>query len=69
MSGVEKEKLHSAFADLLDATDYPAHKIGRTRIMFRRMMGRAVPSAWEFHALMGVLQRATKRIRRLERKG
>src|SRR5213083_359042 len=68
MSGLEKEKLHSAFADLLDATDYPAHKIGRTRIMFRRMMGRAVPSGWEFHALMGVLQRATKRIRRLEGK-
>ncbi len=68
MSGLEKEKLHLAFADLLDATDYPAHKIGRTRIMFRRMMGRAVPSGWEFHALMGVLQRATKRIRRLEGK-
>src|SRR5947209_3793845 len=58
----------SAIADLLDATDYPPHKIGRTRIMFRRMMGRAVPSGWEFHALMGVLQRATKRIRRLEGK-
>jgi len=68
MSGLEKEKLHSAFADLLDATDYPPHKIGRTRIMFRRMMGRAVPSGWEFHALMGVLQRATKRMRRVEGK-
>src|SRR5207302_10327629 len=68
MFGLEKEKLHSAFADLLDATDYPPHKIGRKLIMFRRMMGRAVPSGWEFHALMGVLQRATKRIRRLEGK-
>src|SRR5205823_12443037 len=58
MSGLEKEKLRSAFADLLDATDYPPHKIGRTRIMFRRMMRRAVPSGWEFHALMAVPQRA-----------
>ena len=66
MSGLEKEKLHAAFADLLRATDYPVHKVARTKIMFRRMIGRAVPSAWEFHALMGVLQRATKRIRRLE---
>lgn len=66
-SGFEKEKLHEAFAALLDATDYPAHKRARTRVMFRRLIGRSVPSKWEFHALMGVLQRATKRIQRLER--
>ncbi len=66
-SGLEKEKLHEAFAALLDATDYPAHKRARTQVMFRRLVGRSVPSKWEFHALMGVLQRATKRIRRLER--
>jgi tRNA/rRNA methyltransferase len=67
-SGLEKEKLHEAFAALLEATDYPPHKRPRTRIMFRRLVGRAIPSTWEFHALMGVLQRATKRIHRLERK-
>jgi TrmH family RNA methyltransferase len=66
-SGTEKETLHAAFADLLDATRYPSHKVVRTKVMFRRLVGRAVPSTWEFHALMGVLQRATKRIRRLER--
>lgn len=65
-SGLEKEKLHDAFDALMKATEYPAHKRERTRVMFRRVMGRAVPSKWEFHALMGVLQRATKRIRRLE---
>lgn len=67
-SGLEKEKLHEAFASLLEVTDYPAHKRTRTKVMFRRLMGRAVPSKWEFHALMGVLQRATKRIKRLEGK-
>ena len=66
-SGFEKEKLHEAFAALLEATDYPAHKRARTKVMFRRLVGRSVPSKWEFHALMGVVQRATKRIRRLER--
>ncbi len=65
-SGLEKEKLYEAFTDLMAATDYPAHKRERTKVMFRRLMGRAVPSKWEFHALMGVLQRATKRIHRLE---
>lgn len=67
-SGSEKNRLHEALADLLDATDYPVHKRPRTQIMFRRLLGRAVPSKWEFHALMGVFQRATKRIRRLEGK-
>lgn len=66
-SGLEKEKLHEAFAGLLEATDYPEHKRARTKVMFRRVLGRSVPSKWEFHALMGVFQRATKRIVRLER--
>ncbi len=66
-SGFEKERLQEAFAALLEATHYPDHKRGRTKVMFRRLVGRAVPSKWEFHALMGVLQRATKRIERLER--
>lgn len=65
-SGFEKERLHEAFADLLVATDYPVHKRARTSVMFRRLLGRAAPTKWEFHALMGVLQRATKRIHRLE---
>ncbi len=67
-SGMEKEKLHEAFKSLLAETNYPAHKRARTQVMFRRLIGRAVPSKWEFHALMGVIQRATKRIQRLERK-
>jgi TrmH family RNA methyltransferase len=68
ISAVERERLHTALSDLLEATDYPAHKRPRTKIMVRRLLGRAVPSKWEFHALMGVFQRATKRIRRLEGK-
>ncbi|TLZ46194.1 MAG: RNA methyltransferase [Methanobacteriota archaeon] len=65
-SGLEKEKLHEAFKALLVKTNYPAHKRARTQVMFRRLLGRAVPSKWEFHALMGVFQGATKRIQRLE---
>lgn len=64
-SGMEKEKLFEAFDELLAESNYPVHKRQRTTVMFRRLVGRAVPSKWEFHALMGVLQRATKRIRRL----
>ncbi len=63
-SGLEKEKLYEAFADLLAATKYPAHKRVRTETMFRRMLGRTDPSTWEYHAFMGVIARASKTIRR-----
>lgn len=67
-SGMEKEKLHEAFKSLLAETNYPVHKRARTQVMFRRLIGRAVPTKWEFHALMGVIQRAAKRIQRVQRK-
>jgi TrmH family RNA methyltransferase len=60
-SGEEKELLIARFRELLDATGYPEHKREKTEVMFRRMMGRAVPSKWEFHTMMGVLDRAMKR--------
>ena len=63
-STLEKEKLHEAFAEVLAVTNYPAHRRERTAVMFRRLLGRAAPSTWEFHALMGVLTRATKTIQR-----
>ncbi len=63
-SGSEKERLHRAFGEFLAATDYSAHKRRRTAVLFRRLLGRAAPSKWEFHALMGVFRGATKAVRR-----
>jgi TrmH family RNA methyltransferase len=63
-SSEERDALYTAFDDLLTETNYPSHKRGRTKVMFRRLMGRAAPSKWEFHALMGVIARAAKTIRR-----
>lgn len=57
---VEKEKLYEYFSLLLDATDYPPHKKEKTRVMFRKLMARAVPSTWEYHTMMGVLNGAVK---------
>jgi len=62
----EREKLFLFFDDLLDAVDYPDFRRERTKVMFRRMMGRAVPTKWEFHTIMGVLGDAAKKIKRLE---
>jgi TrmH family RNA methyltransferase len=60
-SELEKEKMHEYFAMLLDCTGYPEHKKEKTKVMFRRLMGRAVPSKWEFHTLMGVLDGAIEK--------
>lgn len=65
-SGFEKEHLLVAFDELLTDIQYPTHRRRRTGVMFRRLVGRATPSKWEFHALMGVLRGASKTIRRLK---
>lgn len=58
---LERDKMHEYFALLLDAIDYPPHKKEKTKLMFKRMISRSVPSVWEFHTLMGVLDGALKR--------
>ncbi len=59
-SGFEKEKMHEHFSSLLDEINYPKHKRAGTKTMFRRIIGRAGLSKWEFHRLMGVFSRAMK---------
>jgi TrmH family RNA methyltransferase len=65
-SKFEREKLFQQFRDLLDSVDYPSHKRENTEVLFRRVLGRATPSKWEFHTLMGVFGRASKRIKKYE---
>jgi len=61
---LEREKLCEFFSDLLRAIDYPEFRREKTEIMFRRLMGRAVPTKWEFYTIMGVLADAAEMIRR-----
>ena len=67
-SQFERDRLLAAYDDLLAATDYPPHKLQATRVMLRRIIGRSTLSEWEFHTMMGIVSRATKRIKRLEEK-
>jgi len=60
---IEKETLFNFFSDLLDEINYPEHKKENTKIMFRRMMGRAMPSKWEYHTFMGVLSGSLNKIK------
>ena len=60
---IEKETLFNFFSDLLDEINYPEHKKENTKIMFKRMMGRAMPSKWEYHTFMGVLSGSLNKIK------
>jgi len=60
---IEKEKLYSFFSDLLKEINYPEHKKENTEIMFKRIMGRAMPSKWEYHTLMGVFSKILEKIK------
>ncbi len=61
---IEKEKLYEFFSKLLEEINYPQHKKENTEIMFKRIMGRAIPSKWEFHTLMGVFSKTLENIKR-----
>jgi len=58
---IEKDKLYEFFSTLLEEINYPEHKKQNTKIMFRRIMGRAMPSKWEYHTLMGVLSKTLEK--------
>ncbi|MEF8880043.1 MAG: RNA methyltransferase [Candidatus Thermoplasmatota archaeon] len=63
---VEKDKLFEYFSKLLDEIGHPEHKKRKTRIMFKRLMGRAMPSTWEYHRFMGIFSDILKKIRKNE---
>lgn len=65
---LEKEKLFGFFSNLLEEINYPEHRKENTKIMFKRIMGRAMPSKWEFHTLMGVFSRTLEIIKRQNKK-
>lgn len=65
-SDEERELMFQYFSDLLEAVRYPEFRREKTNVMFRRMMGRAVPTRWEFYTIMGVFGDATKLIKRFD---
>jgi len=63
IGNIEKEKLYDYFSELLKEINYPEHKKENTEIMFKRIMGRAMPSKWEYHTLMGVFSKSVEKIK------
>ena len=64
----EKEKLYGFFSEILNEINYPGHKRDNTEVMFKRIMGRAMPSKWEYHTLMGVFSKTLEKIKNSKEK-
>ncbi len=60
----EKERVVHLFSSILDDINYPEHKKEKTTITFRRLMGRAKATPWDYHRIMGVLSRTHKKLER-----
>lgn len=65
----EKERMFDFFNELLTAIDYPENRREITAVMFRRMMGRSIPTKYEYNTIMGVFGDAAKIIRHGKRWG
>ncbi len=59
----EKELMFEFFGDVMEGIEYPPVRREMTTVMFRRMMGRAVPTKYEYNTIMGVFGDAAKIIR------
>ncbi len=59
----ERERMFGFFADLMESIEYPPTRREMTQVMFRRMMGRAIPTKYEYNTIMGVFGDASKIIR------
>jgi len=60
----EKERILSFFDELLECIDYPEQRRENTSLMFRRLIGRAVPTKWEYQTILGVFGDASKIIKK-----
>ncbi len=61
---IEKDKLSEHITLLLNEINYPEHKKEKTKIMIKRVLGRSMPSKWEYHTLMGILSKTLEKLRK-----
>ena len=62
MSGEMKETFQRTMDRLIDELGLPEHKVRNTKRVYRKVLGRAVPGAWEYFVLMGVLTGSLRRM-------
>ncbi len=64
LSGREKELLLRRLGELMDRTGYPAHKRRGLRLLFRRLLGRSVPTEHEYRMLLGFFRGVDRSVRK-----
>ncbi len=58
----DRDRLIDYFTEIMDDIEYPDHKKEKTEIMFRKIIGRAMITKWEYHRLMGVFSQIKKKL-------
>lgn len=56
------ERVHDQFDSFLQAAGYADERLERTRLLFRRVFGRAHPTSREAHTLVGVFRRGADQL-------
>jgi tRNA C32,U32 (ribose-2'-O)-methylase TrmJ len=69
ISRAEQARLAREWDAVVDHIRYPEHKRKATKLLFRKLLARAVPSAWEYHTMMGVFKRMREKRARAEVEG
>ena len=62
MEESNKDLLFDSFNQLMIEGDYPEHRRHDTEVLFRRIMGRAVVTRYEYNVIMGVFNDAVRKI-------
>ena len=60
----EKEILFAKVQEVMRALQYPEHRVTVTTRAFRRVVGRAVLTRWEYHRIVGMFTRTAKFLER-----
>jgi tRNA/rRNA methyltransferase len=61
MSGVMRSHFQTNMDRLIAAMNLPEHQERNVKTAYRKLFGRAVPSAWEYYVLMGILKRCLQK--------
>lgn len=62
MDGTMRDNLYDMWDLYIESLGLPDHKVTISKRVVRKLLGRAVPSSWEFFVLMGLLHRGIKRM-------
>lgn len=57
MSAEMRAHFQQTMDRLIDAMDLPEHQAKNTKTAYRKLFGRAMPSAWEYFVMMGIFRR------------